>query len=81
MENSAVRRGLIRPLVSRSGDPSEANAVGRIDRRHVHGAFLKQGTYLNSAAIWCRRSPAHLGRHLGTVSEVSSVLARITELT
>jgi hypothetical protein len=55
--------------------------VGRIDRLHVHDAFLKQGTYLDSAAIWDRRSPAHLGRHLAAVSEVSSVLAQITELT
>jgi hypothetical protein len=67
--------------VSRSGDLSEAHAGGRIDRLHVHDAFLEQATYLDSSAIWGEHSPARLVRHLGAVSEVSSVLGQITELT
>jgi hypothetical protein len=67
--------------VSRSADLSQAHAVGRIDRLHVQDAFLEQRTYFDSSAIWGRPSPARLGRHLGAVSEVSSVLGQITELT
>jgi hypothetical protein len=55
--------------------------VGRIGRLHVHDAFLEQGTYLDSSAIWGEHSPARLVRHLGAVSDVSSVLGQITELT